>query len=44
MMSEEIADKIIDEIQKVFEESNVPIMERLTLFAKIQNIIYSEAT
>lgn len=43
-MDKETADNIIDEIQKIFEESNVPIMERLTLFAKIQNIIYSEVT
>lgn len=41
-MNEETADKIIDAILKVFEDSNIPIMERLTVFAKIQNIIYSE--
>ena len=41
-MNEETADKIIDAILKVFEDSNIPIMERLTVFAKIQNIIYAE--
>lgn len=41
-MNEETADKIIDAILKVFEDSNIPIMEQLTIFAKIQNIIYAE--
>lgn len=41
-MSEETADKIIDEILKIFEDSNIPIMERMTIFGKIQNIVYDE--
>jgi hypothetical protein len=41
-MNEETADKIIDAILEVFENSNIPIMEQLTIFAKIQNIIYTE--
>lgn len=43
-MEEKTADKIIDAIQAVFENSDIPIMERMTLFAKIQNIIYSNVT
>lgn len=41
-MTEETADKIIDAILEVFNDSKIPIMDNLTLFAKIQNIIYSE--
>lgn len=43
-MSEETAEKIIDAILKTFVDSDIPLMEQLTLFAKIQNIIYSEVT
>ena len=43
-MNEETADKIIDSILDVFEESNIPINERLTIFAQIQNIVYGEVT
>ena len=41
-MNEKTSDKIIDAILKVFEDSNIPIVEQLTIFAKIQNIIYAE--
>ena len=41
-MSEETADKIIDAVLKVFETSDLPVMDSMTLFAKIQNIIYAE--
>lgn len=43
-MTEETADKIIDAILKTFVDSDIPIMEKLTLFAKVQNIIYSHVT
>lgn len=41
-MTIETADRLIDEILKVFEESDIPITSRLTLFSRIQNIIYRE--
>lgn len=43
-MNQETAEKIIDAILKTFVDSDIPLMEQLTLFAKIQNIIYSEVT
>ena len=43
-MSEETADRIINAILEVFAESNIPIMDRMTLFAKVLNIIYLEVS
>lgn len=43
-MSEETAEKIIDAIMRMFVDSDIPLMEQLTLFGKIQNIIYSHVT
>ena len=43
-MSEETAEKIMDAIMTVFVDSDTPIMEQLTLFGKIQNIIYSHVS
>ena len=43
-MSEETAEKIMDAIMTVFVDSDIPIMEQLTLFGKIQNIIYSHVS
>ena len=40
MTSEEQIDKIIDEIEKEFEKVDIPVMDKLTLFAKVQNAIY----
>ena len=39
-MSEKEADELIDEISKIFEETDIEINTKLTLFAKIQNAIY----
>lgn len=33
-------EKIIDELEKEFEKVNIPIMDKLTLFAKTQNALY----
>lgn len=33
-------EKIIDELEKEFEKVNIPIMYKLTLFAKTQNALY----
>lgn len=41
-MTEETADRIIDAIFDAFGSCNIPIMDRMTLFARVQNIIYSE--
>ena len=43
-MSEETADKIIDAILEVFNDSEIPIMDKMTLFGRIQNVVYSEVT
>ena len=33
-------EKIIDEMEKEFEKVDIPIMDKLTLFAKVQNALY----
>lgn len=33
-------EKIIDEIEKEFEKVDIPIMDKLTIFAKVQNALY----
>lgn len=33
-------EKIIDEIEKEFEKVDIPIMDKLSIFAKIQNALY----
>ena len=33
-------EKIIDEIEQEFEKVDIPIMDKLTLFAKVQNSLY----
>ena len=43
-MNQETADRILDAVLEVFQESSVSIMEGMTLLAKIQSIIYSEVT
>ena len=40
MTKEEQIDKLIDDIEKEFEKVNIPVMEKLTLFSKVQNAIY----
>lgn len=39
-LSEACADKLIDEILKFFEDADIEINTKLTLFAKVQNAIY----
>ena len=36
-------EKIIDEIEKEFEKVDIPIMDKLTIFAKVQNALYKYA-
>lgn len=33
-------EKIIDEVEKEFEKVDIPIMDKLTIFAKVQNALY----
>lgn len=40
MTKEEKVDKILDELQEEFEKVNLPMMDKLTLFAKVQNAIH----
>ena len=40
MNREKQIDKIIDDIEKEFEKVDIPVMEKLTLFSKVQNAIY----
>lgn len=39
-MSEKEADKLLDEILELFEEADIEINTKMTLFAKVQNVIY----
>ena len=36
-------EKIIDEVEKEFEKVDIPIMDKLTIFAKVQNALYKYA-
>ena len=40
MTKEDQIDKIIDEVEREFEKISIPIMDKLTLFAKVQNALY----
>lgn len=40
MTKEQKVDKILDELQEEFEKVNLPMMDKLTLFAKVQNAIH----
>ena len=39
MTREEAIDKVLDELQKDFLNVNLPLMAKLTLFAKVQNAV-----
>lgn len=39
MTREEAIDKVLDEIQEDFLNVNLPLMEKMTLFAKTQNAV-----
>ena len=39
-MDEKEADKLINEILHLFEDTDIEIMVKLTLFAKVQNLVY----
>ena len=39
MTREEAIDKVLDEIQEDFLKVNLPLMEKMTLFAKTQNAV-----
>lgn len=43
-MNQETADRILDDIMEIFSESDIPIMDKMTLFGRIQNVVYSEVT
>lgn len=43
-MNEETADRVLDAIMEILAESDIPIMDRMTLFGRVQNVVYSEVT
>lgn len=43
-MTSEEADELVDQILHIFIESDLEFNKRMTVFAKVQNLIYSEVT
>ena len=43
MIGEDQVEKILNELEEEFAKANMPVNDKLTLFAKVSNIIYKYA-